>query len=274
MENAQPKYPILLVHGLGLRDDHRLLKYWGKLPQFLEERGVKVFLSGQDAVGSVSHNALQLRERIAYLRAETGAEKFNLIAHSKGGLDSREALLDATCASHVASLITLSTPHHGSAVVDELGKKLPKSLVNTGMRFADYYYRLSGDKEPNSAAACEGLLPELCEIRNEAQNELPGIFVRSFAASYKARSFYRPYYRSSRLVSRLEGENDGLVSERSARWQGYAGMLKSASGTGVSHVVLNGRKGLDYPVALEGTDIATVADFYLMLLGLLAENGC
>ena len=39
MENARPKYPILLVHGLGLRDDHRLLKYWGKLPQFLEERG-------------------------------------------------------------------------------------------------------------------------------------------------------------------------------------------------------------------------------------------
>ncbi len=173
MENARPKYPILLVHGLGLRDDHRLLKYWGKLPQFLEERGVKVFLSGQDAVGSVSHNALQLRERIAYLRAETGAEKFNLIAHSKGGLDSREALLDANCASHVASLITLSTPHHGSAVVDELGKKLPKSLVNTGMRFADYYYRLSGDKEPNSAAACEGLYRNAAKSATKPKTNCP-----------------------------------------------------------------------------------------------------
>lgn len=50
------KYPILLVHGMGFRDD-RSIGYWGRIPQRLEENGFEVYLSGQDSNGSIESNA-------------------------------------------------------------------------------------------------------------------------------------------------------------------------------------------------------------------------
>jgi hypothetical protein len=55
--------------------------------------------------------------------AEFGVKHVHLVAHSKGGLDSREFLENLVCNGTttglgVLSLITLSTPHHGSVGVD------------------------------------------------------------------------------------------------------------------------------------------------------------
>ena len=221
MEQKFLKYPILLVHGLGMRDDGRLLKYWAGIPTFLEARGAQVFLAGQDAFGSVTGNARQIQTRIAEVLQESGAEKVNLIAHSKGGLDCRTALLDPRCAAQVASLITLSTPHHGSQVLEKLERDYPQAMVNFGTRAISLFYQALGDKAPDAQGAYRSLLPEVCEILNNRQGELPGIFIKSYAATFKAKHFGIPYYQSGRMVAKLEGGNDGLVSEQSARWHGY-----------------------------------------------------
>lgn len=270
----KPKYPILLVHGLGMRDDASLLKYWGGIPGFLEEKGVQVYLSGQDAFGSVSSNAKQIKQRITQVLHESGAEKVNIIAHSKGGLDCREALMDEGCATHVASLITLSTPHHGSKVLERLQEKYPEGVLKIGAKAISFCYRLLGDESPDVEEACYSLLPDVCEERNRKQTALDGIFVRSYAASFKAKHLGIPYFGSGRLVGALEGENDGVVSEQSAKWLGFSGTLRSSEKSGVSHVALNGRKGLNYPSKLEGQEINCIADFYALLLKLLRENGC
>lgn len=274
MEQHLLKYPILLVHGLGMRDDGRWLKYWAGIPNFLEARGVRVFLAGQDAFGSVVGNAEQIKKRIAAVLEESGAEKVNLIAHSKGGLDCRVALLDDQVAAQVASLITLSTPHHGSPALEEQLRKYPQAVVKFGARAISLFYQILGDESPDAQGAYRSLLPEVCETLNQSQNEMPGLFVKSYAASFKAKHFGIPYYRTGRMVAKLEGVNDGLVSEKSARWQGFSGTLKSGKTAGVSHVTLNGRRGLDYPIKLEGQEIKTIAEFYELLLQLLAEQGC
>ena len=93
-ESCKTKYPLLLVHGAGFRD----LKwpvYWGRIPAALEQRGARVYYGNQDCWASVETNAAAIAVRIGEILAETGAEKVNIVAHSKGGLDARMAASSA-----------------------------------------------------------------------------------------------------------------------------------------------------------------------------------
>ena len=87
---CKTKYPIVLIHGTGFRD----LKwpvYWGRIPKILTEQGADLFYGLQDCWASTETNAEAIAERIDAILEETGAEKVNLIAHSKGGLEARMA---------------------------------------------------------------------------------------------------------------------------------------------------------------------------------------
>ncbi len=66
----------------------------------------------------VNHSAL-LATLIPGIASEFGAKHVHLVAHSKGGLDSRDFLARTIPANFgVLSLTTLSTPHHGSVGPD------------------------------------------------------------------------------------------------------------------------------------------------------------
>ena len=89
-DSCKTKYPIVLIHGAGFRD----LKwpvYWGRIPKALERRGAKIYYGLQDCWASTETNAREIVRRIDEILAETGADKVNLIAHSKGGLEARMA---------------------------------------------------------------------------------------------------------------------------------------------------------------------------------------
>ena len=269
------KYPIILVHGLGWRDETRLFRYWGKIPAFLEKLGARVFLSHQDAMSSVIVCGEQVRERIAQVLAKTGAEKVNLIAHSKGGLDSREALRDERCASSVASLVTVSTPHHGSYIAERLCSR-PRWFLRPIMGVMTWFYKMRGDKAADAFGAWEGLLPKVCEANNRtdavkyAESE---IFFRSFSAVYNPKNYLDFFYLSSRWLSRFEGANHGVVSVDSAKWLGFSGVIEGRQGKGAAHDAIVGRRGLDYPLKLEDTEVYSVGDFYRLLVDLLLEAG-
>jgi hypothetical protein len=70
--------------------------------------------------GGILENARQLAQSIGLLGDMFGASKCHLIAHSKGGLDTRAFLNNDYDASwvRVLSLYTLSTPHHGTILAD------------------------------------------------------------------------------------------------------------------------------------------------------------
>ena len=76
-------YPLLLVHGMGFRDDKKF-GYWGRIPKALEEAGCRVFFGNQDSNADIETNGRHIAVRIDEILAETGAEKVNIIAHSRG----------------------------------------------------------------------------------------------------------------------------------------------------------------------------------------------
>ena len=121
------RYPILLVHGLAMKDTF-FMKSFGRIDRILRIQGYTVYTSQIDAVGSVAGNAAQLKAEIEQILRDTGAEKVNLIAHSKGGLDAKWMIEHLGMADKVASLTTLCTPHQGSPVASFV-LKFPKFAV-------------------------------------------------------------------------------------------------------------------------------------------------
>ncbi|MGH9984657.1 MAG: esterase/lipase family protein [Nitrososphaeraceae archaeon] len=71
-----------------------------------------------DACGSSADHAADLNQIIEDFKSRTHAEKINLVAHSKGGLDARVFLSNSFANEDVANLIMLGTPNRGSPVAD------------------------------------------------------------------------------------------------------------------------------------------------------------
>ena len=140
----QTKYPIVLVHGMVAKD----FSFWHAfrgIAGFLKAQGLKVYVTNQDGVGTIADNAAQLKAEITDILQKEGCEKVNLIAHSKGGLDARFMISKLDIANHVASLTTLSTPHHGSRLSAML-LKMPSFLAKLIAFFIDTFSASSGMK--------------------------------------------------------------------------------------------------------------------------------
>ncbi|WP_409251702.1 esterase/lipase family protein [Bacillus sp. SCS-153A] len=63
-------------------------------------------------------NGAVLNNRIRDIYNYFGQKKLVIIAHSKGGIDAQNALVQYGAYPYVSNLITLSTPHHGSQLAD------------------------------------------------------------------------------------------------------------------------------------------------------------
>ena len=100
-EECKTRYPILLVHGVFFRD-FRFFNYWGRIPSELKRNGANIYYGNQQSAASVERCGEELTERIKQIVQETGCEKVNIIAHSKGGLDSRYAISVCGAADYVA----------------------------------------------------------------------------------------------------------------------------------------------------------------------------
>ena len=101
--------PILLIHGYqnnagALWTLWRALRAAGFRTHSIDLEPVHADLDGY---------AARIDERIAQIRAATGAERVILVCHSMGGLVAR-AYLRRFGGAAVAKVITLGTPHHGT----------------------------------------------------------------------------------------------------------------------------------------------------------------
>jgi len=227
------KYPVLLVHGMGFRDYKRIC-YWGRIPRALEQMGAKIFYGGQDSNASIETNARHIAARIDEILAETGAEKVNIIAHSKGGLDSRYAISRLGMAEKVASLTTMSTPHHGSKTVDSL-LKIPAFLVKIGCAFADVWFSIIGDKNPDTYSAITSFTTDAASKFNEETKDSESVYYMSYAfAMKKAYSDIFMWF-PNLVVGAFEGENDGLLSPESVKWGNFRGTFRGVGKRGISH---------------------------------------
>jgi triacylglycerol lipase len=232
--SCRTKYPLLFVHGVSWRDDY-LISYWGKVPEALEERGAKVFLAKHDAWGTIEGNAEKVAERIDAILAETGAAKVNIIAHSKGGIESRYAITTLGRAGSVATLTTINTPHRGTASARFFLEDAP--IVNgataAAMDFAALF--LLGDEAPATARAIAQLMPESMAAFNARVPDDPRVRYQSWTSvlddTYGA-AVYQVFYM---ILRDLAGPNDGFVPLESAKWGDFRGVLGEKEGLPISH---------------------------------------
>ena len=263
-------YPVLLVHGMGFRDDKRV-GYWGRIPKELKSLGCQVFYGNQDSNADIETNGKFLAQRIDEISRETGAEKVNIIAHSKGGLDSRYAISTLGTGDKVASLTTLSTPHHGSKTVDLL-MKFPDPLVRFVGFCTDCCFRLFGDKNPKSYKVFHAFTTDAAAKFNAQTPDHDGVLYQSYAFVMK-HPFSDILMCLPNLVVRIiEGENDGLLSPASVKWGEFKGVYSGAGRRGISHcdqIDLRRRPLSKTP----GNGISDIVDIYKEIVTDLAGKG-
>ena len=227
------KYPILMLHGVGFRDLKWPL-YWGRIPAALTALGAQLCYGQQDCWARVEVNAGTIRARIRQILEETGAEKLNIIANSKGGLEARMAASSLVIGGSIASITTIGTPHRGSKTIDRL-LKAPDSLFNTAAFAVDNWIGLIGDTRPDFYAVCRDFSTEYAARFNRENPDVPGVYYQSFAGVMKNPLSDVNLSTAQAVVKLMEGDNDGLVSVESARWGERFTLLTGRTNRGVSH---------------------------------------
>ncbi|MBR6426818.1 MAG: hypothetical protein IKS28_03220 [Clostridia bacterium] len=256
------KYPILLVHGAGIKNTV-FTKAFGNIDRILRIQGFEVCESNCDTFGTVENNAEQIKAEITDILEKTGADKVNIIAHSKGGLDSKYMIERLGMQGSVASLTTLCTPHGGSPIASGI-LKAPEWLLKIIAFFLNLFFRIAGDRYPDSFAVCMQLK------RTDAATDtmgIDGVYCQSFSSTVKKHEKKNDFVMSIPLAfSRYfekNAETDGLVPRSSAIYGIYRGDCIDGS---VSHTEI-----IDFMVSKSKKD--KIYAFYSSLCEELVNMG-
>ena len=234
-EVCRTKYPILLVHGVFFRD-FKYLNYWGRIPKALEANGATLYYGEHQSAASVAECGQELADRIEKLVKETGCEKINVIAHSKGGLDMRYAISKCGADKYVASLTTVNTPHRGCEFADYLLNKIPEKEQQMIAAKYNSAFKNLGDEHPDFLKAVGDLTHSACEKFNEEVKDVGTIIYRSVGSKLNRGGGGRfPLNMSYLLVKYFDGENDGLVGRKSFEWGRDYKYLTVRGDRGISH---------------------------------------
>lgn len=254
------RYPIVLVHGVAIKE-FKLLKAFGKIGKVLLRAGYNVYTSDTDGFGTIENNAEQLKIQILGILKETGAEKVNIIAHSKGGLDAKYMINSLDMGNTVASLTTICTPHKGSKIATWLYRK-PRFLMNFIAFWVNFWYRLFGDKHPDALSVCKQLQAAPDDFSEQVLDE--NIYCQSYSSTLKrGRDDFLMSIPYTLMRFEKETPSDGMVSNASAKFGEYKGDCLKDS---VSHSEIIG-------YSLHKKKRERVHEFYLALCRDLAERG-
>lgn len=260
------KYPVLLVHGVFFRDSS-ILNYWGRIPAELQKNGAVIFYGNHRSAASVKDCAAEIAKRIDDIIKDTGCEKVNIIAHSKGGLDSRYALSCLGMSDRVASLTTINTPHRGCLFADYLLDKLPSNIRDNIASTYNNALNKLGEPDSDFIAAVSDLTAKACTRLNDEMPPFNGVFCQSFGSKLNHASSGRfPLNFSYHLVRHFGGNNDGLVSESSFEWGQKYSFLTVKGKRGISHADMIDLNRENIP----GFD---VREFYVNILSELKNLG-
>lgn len=264
---CQTKYPILLVHGVFFRDS-KWFNYWGRIPGELIKNGATIYYGEHQSAASVADCAHELAMRIRHIAEDTGCEKVNVIAHSKGGLDTKYAIcFEPGIADKIASLTTVNTPHRGCEFADYLLNKLN---VKFQKKVEDIYNSTAlkvGDKKPDFMAAVRDLTAEKCAEFDKTLVMPKSIYCQSIGSKLSHGSGGAfPLNFSYHLVRHFEGDNDGLVAEGSFSFGEKYTYVRPKHRRGISHSDMIDFDRQDIP----GFD---VREFYVKLVADLKNRG-
>lgn len=204
---------IVLHHGLYGYNQFRLgpvqVRYWDGIPQTIAEAGYPVLVTQVHSTAGIVRRAHQLkRQCMDHLQRLGGADaRMVIIAHSMGGLDARYMITHLGMAERVDALLTISTPHRGSAYHDYLiGQLGPLARLQPVLKVA---VDLEGIWDVTVART---------RVFNERVPDVPGVRYYCVTASCpreRAPVFLRGAHAH---ILATQGPNDGLVAIESARW--------------------------------------------------------
>jgi triacylglycerol lipase len=208
MIETRPCAPIVLVHGLLGFDRIRfgqleLKRYFPGIEENLKEAGHHVRAANLSRTRGVEARAVELRR---FIVREFPDEPVHVFAHSMGGLDARYMISKLDMGDRVHSLTTIGTPHRGCSFADwgirKLGWLLKPILRLFGISH-DAFYDLTIDG---------------CRRFNEEVRDVPGVRYLSVAGQCDESMLGHILKLPSRIVQKLEGANDGVVSIASATY--------------------------------------------------------
>jgi len=173
------RYPVILTHGLFGFDTIVGYPYWFGIKQAMEQKGANVHVAAMSSGNSPEVRGEQLLAFIEQVRSQTGAEKVNMLGHSQGGITIRYAA--GKNPGVIASLTSVSTPHHGSEIADIVRRVVPGGLPEHLITlvtdaFAKFIAVLSGHPElsQETIAALETLTsPSMKQFNKKYPNGLP-----------------------------------------------------------------------------------------------------
>ena len=255
------KYPIVLVHGIVAHDRKSIVNFWGRIPEKLKEKNMKVFLGNTDSWGNYESNAKILKATVEKILRETKKEKVNIISHSKGGLDSRYFIWRYNFGDKVASLTTISTPHHGSEIADLIyRRKIVHSL--TVKKTLNTFGKLYGDTNPDLFNVNYQLTTEKMKEFNDDICMDDRVYYQSIYTTMKNSFDDLMFFYSYLYLKSISGANDGVVSEHSATWGNNIVKIED----GISHAEI-----VDYKrKTISGINIP---DIYVNIVDELGRKG-
>lgn len=227
--NFMNTYPIILAHGIarfdfllqrfskdlgafnlsfGLANDG--LHYFKGIARHLRDNGFDVYQSSVSFAANVERRAADLKREVeTALALRPGQTKIHIIAHSMGGLDARFMIVNLGMAERVASLTTVGTPHLGTSFADWGFANQGHQILEVVGSFVDF-----GGFADLTTAACQAFNQSAQPA--EAAN---AVIYQTYAAAEKQKQIFAPLQLAWRIIQDTEGDNDGLVSRSSQRWQ-------------------------------------------------------
>lgn len=119
--------PILLIHGYACNSG-----YWHSMGRRLVQAHIShMIVDLEPLLGGIDDYAADIDKAVEYLCRETGTAQVIILAHSMGGLAAR-AYLRRYGSRRIAKIITVGTPHHGTALA-----KMGIGINSLQMRWRD-----------------------------------------------------------------------------------------------------------------------------------------
>lgn len=270
-DRASGPYPIVFAHGFfGFEDfagagfaDY----YWGVRDDLAELGELDVYTPAVDPFNDSTTRGMQLLAAVEAVIEETGASRVNLIGHSQGGLDAR--VVAHLRPDLVASVTTVSTPHHGSPIADY-------ALLIPGGAVLDVLVQLFGgplwgaiDNSTSLVASMEQFSSAGIAVFNETYTDSPLVAYASIAgrsdnelapaecASDDAPPFLAnwagvadpidPLFAAAEAI--VDGgilssiPNDGLVRVEDAKWGTFLGCIPADHIDEIGHLFGDGAGG-------------------------------
>ncbi len=265
--SCKTQYPIIIAHGMGFEPSTTYPNSFPGIVEALRANGAEVYTPTVESLGSTREKAEQFKEEFLKIKAISGAEKFNIMAHSHGCLYTRDAITNLGLAPYVVSHTSAAGVHHGTTIAQMLVtiEEIAPALTDMIAGFMPF----TGDQD-NLAINIVQLTPDyMINVFNPNTPNVDGIYYQSWSGQYRRYSLLQTTMDFMRLISSSAsastdemtseesiaalyealpmlateifylggGYNDGLVPVESAKWGKYLGTQAGAWwSVGVNHL--------------------------------------